>query len=230
MEPLFSVNIYSEKQKLLQLCLASGRLQIFRWPFPSCTIFVTYSNEFPAIFLSLIFRIWVPQVRLFFDLKVLWIAQKVHLGGNRRWLSLFIRFKQILTVERQTCKPDRYGSSSRPPARISEENLEKYQDLKRELKRIWKCKERSPRRTLNGVNQPEEMVTGTGRGQGTRVRLQKLFPFGPARLRTQTYFRSSLLSTHFGEEKRRPEIRLCPQAREQQGSLEGYRTWDKSQQ
>ena len=168
----------------LQLCLASGRLQIFRWPFPSCTIFVTYSNEFPVIFLSLIFRIWVPQVRLFFDLKVLWIAQKVHLGGNRRWLSLFIRFKQILTVERQTCKPDRYGSSSRPPARISEENLEKYQDLKRELKRIWKCKERSPRRTLNGVNQPEEMVTGAGRGQGTRVRLQKLFPFGTASLRT----------------------------------------------
>ena len=26
-------------------------------------------------------------------------------------------------------------------ARISEEKLEKYQDLKRELKRIWKCKE-----------------------------------------------------------------------------------------
>ena len=97
----------------LQLSIASGRLQIFRWPFPSCTIFVTYSNEFPAIFLSLIFRIWEPQVRLFFDLKVLWIAQKVHLGGNRRWLSLFIRFKQILTVERQTCKPDRYGSSRR---------------------------------------------------------------------------------------------------------------------
>ena len=68
------------------------------------------------------------------------------------------------------------------------------------------------------------------RGQGTRVRLQKLFPFGTASLRTQTYFRSSLLSTHFGEEKRRPEIRLCPQAREQQGSLEEYRTWDKSQQ
>ena len=95
----------------LQLCIASGRLQIFRWPFPSCTMFVTYSNEFPAIFLSLIFRIWAPQVRLFFDLKVLRIAQKVHLGGNRRWLSLFISFKQILTVERQTCKPDRYRSS-----------------------------------------------------------------------------------------------------------------------
>ena len=118
----------------LQLSIASARLRIFRWPFPSCTIFVTYSNEFPTIFLSLIFRIWVPQVRLFFDLKVLWIAQKVHLGGNRRWLSLFIRFKQILTVERQTCKPDRYRSFRRPPARISEENLEKYQDLKRELK------------------------------------------------------------------------------------------------
>ena len=103
--------------------------------------FCNISNEFPTIFLSLIFRIWVPQVRIFFSLKVLWIAQKVHLGGNRRWLSLFIRFKQILTVERQTCKPDRYRSSRRPPARISEENLEKYQDLKRELKRIWKCKE-----------------------------------------------------------------------------------------
>ena len=46
----------------------------------------------------------------------------------------------------------------------------------------------------------------------------------------QTYFRSSLLSTHFGEEKRRAEIRLCPLAREQQGSLEEYRTWDKSTQ
>ena len=61
-------------------------------------------------------------------------------------------------------------------------------------------------------------------------RLQKLFLFGTASLRAQTYFRSSLLSTHFGEEKPRPEIRLCPQAREQQGSLEEYRTWDKSQQ
>ena len=88
----------------------------------------------------------------------------------------------------------------------------------------------SPRRTLNGVNQPQEMVTGAGRGQGTRVRLQKLFPFGTASLRTQTYFRSSLLSTHFSEEKRRPETRLRPQAREQQGSLEEYRAWDKSQQ
>ena len=125
----------------LQLSIASGRLQIFRWPFPSCTIFVTYSNEFPAIFLSSIFRIWEPQVRLFFHLKVLWIAQKVHLGGNRSWLSLFIRFEQILTVERETCKPDRYRSSRQPPARISEESLEKYQDLKTELKRIWKCKE-----------------------------------------------------------------------------------------
>ena len=83
---------------------------------------------------------------------------------------------------------------------------------------------------MNGVNQPEEMVTGAGRGQGTRVRLQKLFLFGTANLRTQTYFQSSLLSTHFGEENRRPEIRLCLQAREQQGSLEEYRTWDKSQQ
>ena len=75
------------------------------------------SNELPTIFLSLIFR---PQIRLFFDLKVLWIAQKVHLGGNRRWLSLFISFKQILTVERQTCKPDRYRSSRR-----SQESLRK---------------------------------------------------------------------------------------------------------
>ena len=83
---------------------------------------------------------------------------------------------------------------------------------------------------MNGVNQPEEMVTGAGRGQGNRVRLQKLFLLGTASLRTQTYLRSSLLSTHFGEEKPRPEIRLCPQAREQQGSLEEYRTWDKSQQ
>ena len=43
-------------------------------------------------------------------------------------------------------------------------------------------------------------------------------------------FRSSLLSTHFGEEKRRPEIRLWSQARKQQGSLEEYWTWDKSHQ
>ena len=83
---------------------------------------------------------------------------------------------------------------------------------------------------MNGVNQPEEMVTGAGRGQETRVRLQKLCLFGTASLRTQTYFRSLLPSTHFGEEKRRQEIRLCPQAREQQGSLEEYRTWDKSKQ
>ena len=138
----------------LQVSIASGRLQIFRWSFPSCTIFVTYSNEFPQIFLSLIFRIWVPQVRLFFDLKVLWIAQKVHLGGNRRWLCLFIRFKQILTVERQTCKPDRYHNSRRPPERISEEDMEKYQDLKRELKRIWKstCKEALGARWMESTN------------------------------------------------------------------------------
>ena len=38
----------------------------------------------------------------------------------------------------------------------------------------------SPRGTLNGVNQPEEMVTGAGRGQGNRVRLQKLCLFGTA--------------------------------------------------
>ena len=82
----------------------------------------------------------------------------------------------------------------------------------------------SPRRTLNGVNQPEEMFTGAGRGQETRVQLQKLCLLGTSSMRTQTYFRSALLSTHFGEEKRRPEIRLCPQAREQQGSLEEYRT------
>ena len=88
----------------------------------------------------------------------------------------------------------------------------------------------SPRRTLNGLNQLEEMVTGAGRGQRTRVWLQKLCLLLTASLRTQTYFRSSLLSTHFGEEKRRPEIRLCPQAREQQGSLKEYRTWDKSTQ
>ena len=59
---------------------------------------------------------------------------------------------------------------------------------------------------MNGVNQLEEMVTGAGRGQGNRVRLQKLFLLGTASLRTQTYLRSSLLSTHFGEEKPRPGI------------------------
>ena len=51
--------------------------------------------------------------------------------------------------------------------RISEEKLEKYQDLKRELKRIWN---KEAIGTLGkGVSQPEEMVTGAGRGQGTRA-------------------------------------------------------------
>ena len=186
-------------------------------------------NSLRTIFLSLIFRIWIPQVRLFFDLKVLWIAQKVHLGGNRRLLSLFIRFKQILTLERQTCKPDRYRSSRRPPARISEENLEKYQDLKRELKRIWKCKEAlgalwmestNLRKWLQVLDVAKELEFGY-RSYSSSEQLA----CGHIRIS-----RSSLLSTHFGEEKRRPEMRLCPQAREQQWSLKEYWTWDNSQQ
>ena len=89
--------------------------------------------------------------------------------------------------------------------RISEENLEKYQDLKRELKRICNKKSlgalgmvsTSLRKWLQVLDVAKELEL-----------LQKLCLLGTASLRTQTYFRSSLLSTHFGEEKRRPEIRL----------------------
>ena len=128
--------------------------------------FCNISNKFPTIFLSLIFRISVSQERLFFDLKVLWIAQKVHLGGNRRWLSLFIRFKQIWFWRGKHANLTDIASPV--GTRISEEKLEKYQVLKRELKRIWKCRE-ALLRTLNWVTQPEEMVTGDERGQRIRV-------------------------------------------------------------
>ena len=96
----------------------------------------------PCDFLKFNFSYLSPSSKTIFRSKSTLDSPK---SAFRRKSSLvvrqFIRFKQILTVERQTCKPDRYGSSSRPPARISEENLEKYQDLKRELKRIWKSKE-----------------------------------------------------------------------------------------
>ena len=63
----------------------------------------------------------------------------MHLGGNRRWVPLFVRFKQIWRWR------GRHASLTDIElpidARISEEKLEKYQDLKRELKRIWRCKE-----------------------------------------------------------------------------------------
>ena len=89
--------------------------------------------------------------------------------------------------------------------RISEENLEKYQDLKRELKRICNKKalgslgmvSTSLRKWLQVLDVAKELEL-----------LQMLCLLGTASLRTQTYFRPSLLSTHFGEEKRRPEIRL----------------------
>ena len=85
--------------------------------------------------------------------------------------------------------------------RISEEKLEKYQDLKRELERIWNKKalgslgivSTSLRKCLQVMDVAKELEL-----------LQKLCRLGTASLRTQTYF----LSTHFGEEKRRPEIRL----------------------
>ena len=89
--------------------------------------------------------------------------------------------------------------------RISEEKLEKFQDLKRELKRIWNKEalgalgmvSNSLRKWLQVLDVAKELDL-----------LQMLCLLGTAKLRTQTYFRSSLLSTHFGEEKRRPEIRL----------------------
>ena len=89
--------------------------------------------------------------------------------------------------------------------RISGEKLEKYQDLKRELKRIWNEEalgalgmvSTSLRKWLQVLDVAKELEL-----------LQMLSLLGTASLRTQTYFRSSLLSTHFGEEKRQPEIRL----------------------
>ena len=89
--------------------------------------------------------------------------------------------------------------------RISEEKLEMYRDLKRELKRIWNKEalgalgivSTSLRKCLRVMDVAKELEL-----------LQKLCLLTTASLRTQTYFRSSLLSTHFGEEKRRPEIRL----------------------
>ena len=89
--------------------------------------------------------------------------------------------------------------------KISEEKLEKYQDLKRELKRIWNEEalgalgmvSTSLRKWLQVLDVAKELEL-----------LQMLSLLGTASLRTQTYFRSSLLSTHFGEEKRQPEIRL----------------------
>ena len=111
--------------------------------------------------------------------------------------------------------------------RISEKTLKKYLDLKRELRRIWNKEalgalwmvSTSLRKWVQVLDVAKELEL-----------LQMLCLLGTAKLRTQTYFRSSLLSTHFGEEKRRPEIRLWSQAREQQGSLEKYWTWDKSHQ
>ena len=89
--------------------------------------------------------------------------------------------------------------------RISGEKLEKYQDLKRELKRIWNKEalgalgmvSTSLRKWLQVLDVAKELEL-----------LQMLSLLGTASLQTQTYFRSSLLSTHFGEEKRQPEIRL----------------------
>ena len=95
---------------------------------------------------------------------------------------------------------------SRPfDTKISKGKLEKYQDLKRELERIWNKEalgslgivSTSLRKCLQVMDVAKELEL-----------LQKLCLLGTASLRTQTYFRPSLLSTHFGEEKRRPEIRL----------------------
>ena len=80
--------------------------------------------------------------------------------------------------------------------KISEKKLEKYQDLKRELKRIWNKEalgalgmvSTSLRKWLQVLDVAKELEL-----------LQMLCLLGTASLRTQTYFRSSLLSTHFGE-------------------------------
>ena len=77
--------------------------------------------------------------------------------------------------------------------RISEEKLEKDQDLKREFKRIWKCKEAlgalgivstSLRKRLQVLDMAKELEL-----------LQQLCFLGTASRRTLSYFRSSLVST-----------------------------------
>ena len=83
--------------------------------------------------------------------------------------------------------------------------LENYQDLKRELKRIWNKEvlgalgivSASLRKWVQVLDVAKELEL-----------LQVLCLLGTTSLRTQKYFRSSLLSTHFGEGKRRPEICL----------------------
>ena len=90
--------------------------------------------------------------------------------------------------------------------RISEEKLENYEGSDEGTQnRDLEVRYGSPWRPWNGVHRPEEMVTGAGHGQGT------LHPF---RWREATTGNQGLF----------------PQAREQQGSLEGYWTWDKSHQ
>ena len=95
---------------------------------------------------------------------------------------------------------------SRPfDTRISEEKLEKYQDLKRELKRIWNKKPLGALGMVSTSLRKWLQVLDVAKELGL---LRILCLLGTASLRTQTYFRSSLLSSHFGEEKRRPEIRV----------------------
>ena len=89
--------------------------------------------------------------------------------------------------------------------RISEEKLEKYQDLKRELKRIWNKEAFGALGMVSTSLRKWSQVLDVAKELEL---LQTLCLLGTAGLRTQTYFRSSFLSTHFGEEKRRPEIRL----------------------
>ena len=89
--------------------------------------------------------------------------------------------------------------------RISEEKLEKYQDLKRELKRIWNKEALGALGMVSTSLRKWLQVLGVAKELEL---LQMLCLLGTASLRTQTYFRPSLLSTHFGGEKRRPEICL----------------------
>ena len=51
------------------------------------------------------------------------------------------------------------------------------QDLKKELKKRSHYRFREYWRPCNGVNEPEEMVTGAGRSQGTRAATESM-PLG----------------------------------------------------
>ena len=86
-------------------------------------------------------------------------------------------------------------------ARICEENLEKYQDLKRELKRIWNKK------ALGALG----MVSTSLRKWLQVLDVAKELEFGYrsySSLEQLACGHSRISGRRFGEEKRRPEIRL----------------------